>query len=303
MVSDSIPPNSFRSEYKPRSSQCTHTFHRTDSKDPDIHVLDGWMPATKTHPACTIHEDGMWLPQWLDEKKTNGHICKNLTQNGEPQRYSWGTQKKTKRCRVFWAYLSVRCSSPKTLTHNKKKAIFHSKTGGYKTNQGALHQLPRHQQTTIFRLRTGHCRLNSHLKRIGVKTSAQCPCGEADQTPEHYLKSCSSTTKQGSRYGPLVCPSKPSLGVCRGFVPDIQVCSTHKREDLVNAASTSNQKKKLVAIAGPTRQPRREVRIRNATASRIVDLFQWFRDIERLARFEYCKCISMPVVAGEGRTV
>ena len=26
----------------------------------------------------------------------NGHICKNLTQNGEPQRYSWGMQKKKK---------------------------------------------------------------------------------------------------------------------------------------------------------------------------------------------------------------
>ena len=24
------------------------------------------MPATKTHPACTIHEDGMQLPLWLD---------------------------------------------------------------------------------------------------------------------------------------------------------------------------------------------------------------------------------------------
>ena len=58
-------------------------------------------------------------------------------------------------------------------------------------NQDALHQLARHQQTIIFGLRTGHCRLNSHLKRIGVKTSAQCPCGEADQTPEHYLQSCS----------------------------------------------------------------------------------------------------------------
>ena len=43
----------------------------------------------------------------------------------------------------------------------------------------------------IFCLRTGHCRLNSHLKRIGVKTSAQYPCGEADQTPEHCLQSCS----------------------------------------------------------------------------------------------------------------
>ena len=77
----------------------------------------------------------------------------------------------------------------KTLIRNKRKAIFHCKTGGYNPNQNALHQLPQYQQTTIFRLRTGHCRLNSHLKRIGVKTSAQCPCGEADQTPEHYLQS------------------------------------------------------------------------------------------------------------------
>ena len=40
----------------------------------------------------SIHEDGMSLPQWLDEK--NSHICKNLTQNGEPQRYCWRRQKK-----------------------------------------------------------------------------------------------------------------------------------------------------------------------------------------------------------------
>ena len=79
----------------------------------------------------------------------------------------------------------------KTRIHNKKKAIFHCKTGGYNPNRDVLHQLPRHQQTTIFRLRTGHCRLNSHLKRIGVKTSAQCPCREADQTTEYFLQSCS----------------------------------------------------------------------------------------------------------------
>ena len=76
----------------------------------------------------------------------------------------------------------------KTLIRNKKKTIFHCKTGGYNPNQDALYQLPRHQQTTFFRLRTGHCRQNNHLKRTG---SAQCPCGGADQTPEHYLQSCS----------------------------------------------------------------------------------------------------------------
>ena len=58
--------NSFGWEYKPRLSLCIHVFHRTDSKDPDIHVLDGWMPATKTQPACTIHEDGKWLSLWLN---------------------------------------------------------------------------------------------------------------------------------------------------------------------------------------------------------------------------------------------
>ena len=87
------------------------------------------------------------------------------------------------------SYLSYR--EVKTLTRNKRKATFDCKTGGYNPNQDTLHQLPRHQRTIIFRLRTGHCRLISHLKTIGVKTSAQCPCREADQTQEHYQQSCS----------------------------------------------------------------------------------------------------------------
>ena len=39
-------------------------------------------------------------------------------------------------------------------------------------------------------------------------------------------------------------PQNQALGVCRGCVPDIQVHSTHGREDLVNATITSNAKKK-----------------------------------------------------------
>ena len=34
-----------------------------------------------------------YLNGWIK----NGHILKNFTQNGESQRYSWGTQKKKKR--------------------------------------------------------------------------------------------------------------------------------------------------------------------------------------------------------------
>ena len=36
-----------------------HACHHTDSNDSDIHVLDWWVVATKTHPGYTVHEDGM----------------------------------------------------------------------------------------------------------------------------------------------------------------------------------------------------------------------------------------------------
>ena len=38
----------------------------------------------------------------------------------------------------------------------------------------------------------------------------------------------------------LCVPQNQALGVCRGFVPDIQICSTHGRKDLVNATIISN---------------------------------------------------------------
>ena len=72
-----FPQNSFGCEYRPRSRLCTYAFHRTNSKEPDIRVLDGGKPATKTHFARTIHEDGMSLPLWSDKKESL--IRKNLT--------------------------------------------------------------------------------------------------------------------------------------------------------------------------------------------------------------------------------
>ena len=52
----------------------------------------------------------MWLPQWLDLKK-NDHICKNLTQNSEPQRYSWERRRREEEEYWFLTYrLSERCA-------------------------------------------------------------------------------------------------------------------------------------------------------------------------------------------------
>ena len=55
-----------------------NAFHRTDSKDPDVHVLDGWMPATKNTPS-THHPRRRNVTTLMVGLK-NGHIRKNLTQ-------------------------------------------------------------------------------------------------------------------------------------------------------------------------------------------------------------------------------
>ena len=74
-----FPPNSFGREYKLRSSLCIHAFNCTDSKD------CAQVPFTKME--CDFLNS--WIKKWSH--------AKNLTQNGEPQRSSWGTQQKTKK--------------------------------------------------------------------------------------------------------------------------------------------------------------------------------------------------------------
>ena len=58
------------------------------------------------------------------------------------------------------------------------------------TEEDSIHQLDRAAQVTIFRLRTGHCQLLSHLHRLKISHSDECPCGTGPQTPNHILQSC-----------------------------------------------------------------------------------------------------------------
>ncbi|OOY33764.1 hypothetical protein BOV88_13545 [Solemya velum gill symbiont] len=82
--------------------------------------------------------------------------------------------------------------------------------------QDSYHQLTRSEQTTIFRLRTGHNRLNLHLHKVmKVVPSPMCPCGEAEQDTAHLLQSCnlhqalrdkiwhSVTSLEEKLYGPV----------------------------------------------------------------------------------------------------
>jgi ribonuclease HI len=48
----------------------------------------------------------------------------------------------------------------------------------------------RHMETTIYRLRTGHCNLNSHLHKIGLHDSGLCDFCEEPETVKHYILDC-----------------------------------------------------------------------------------------------------------------
>ena len=53
------------------------------------------------------------------------------------------------------------------------------------------HLLTRSQQVVIFRLRTGHNKLNQHLfQKLRAVPSPMCPCGEAEQDTDHILQEC-----------------------------------------------------------------------------------------------------------------
>ena len=73
------------------------------------------------------------------------------------------------------------------------KHFFHNtwkKRLGATSQTDEIDRLSRKQQVIIFRLRTGHCRLQAHLYRIRISHTEECPCGTSTQTQEHILQSC-----------------------------------------------------------------------------------------------------------------
>ena len=85
-----FPQNSFGWEYKPRSSLWTHALHYMDSKDL---TCPTWMNASDNNTP-SMHYARRWNVTTSMVGLRNGHIRKSLTQNGEPQRSSWGTLEK-----------------------------------------------------------------------------------------------------------------------------------------------------------------------------------------------------------------
>ena len=66
-----------------------------------------------------------------------------------------------------------------------------------------INQLHRAHQAAIFRLRTHHAPLNTHLYRIKKEHPAKCVyCPDSDETVEHFLFHCSLYDNSRSRLLP-----------------------------------------------------------------------------------------------------
>ena len=99
------------------------------------------------------------------------------------------------------------CPSPRTrkskpCSETHKKCQWKRDNGDYNPSTDPINCLARHEQITIFRLRTGHCGLRAHLKRIGIMDSALCDCKEAEQTVHHILQDCTVWRKQRNQLWP-----------------------------------------------------------------------------------------------------
>jgi ribonuclease HI len=84
----------------------------------------------------------------------------------------------------------------------------------YKTSQpeDSYHHLSRQEQVTIFRLRTGHNRLNQHLARkLHVVPSPMCTCGEAEQDAAHILQDCRTLRTLREQTWPRPTPLREKL--------------------------------------------------------------------------------------------
>ena len=78
----------------------------------------------------------------------------------------------------------------KTILKAKQQSKWRHKHPRY-NKADPYYLLTRREQVTVFRLRTGHNRLNYHLySKLRIGYTEQCPCGAGSQTTEHLLQSC-----------------------------------------------------------------------------------------------------------------
>ena len=98
--------------------------------------------------------------------------------------------------------MSTTYQEAKTLLRNRQKCQWKRVTGDYNPSTDPINRLARHEQTTIFRLRTGHCGLRAHLRRVGIMDSELYGRKEAEQTIHLILQDCPIWRKQRHQLWP-----------------------------------------------------------------------------------------------------
>ena len=87
-----------------------------------------------------------------------------------------------------------RTGTPLTPMKRRSLKTLYKKKWKQHTNSNqpdSLHELNRPEQVILFRLRTGHNRLNAHMySRYKVGESEMCPCNADIVTAEHLLQHC-----------------------------------------------------------------------------------------------------------------
>ena len=74
------------------------------------------------------------------------------------------------------------------------------------------YKLSREDQVIIFRLRTGHNRMNAHLRRIHLVPTDLCQrCGNAPMTTDHILQECDALIQQRKAFWPQETPVTTKL--------------------------------------------------------------------------------------------
>ena len=101
----------------------------------------------------------------------------------------------------------------KTLLKHQARSKWQQKNGGYNPRTDAIRLLDRQSASVIYRLRTGHCGLRAHLRRLHLADFALCACRQSDQTPAHILQDCTLFTVQRNQTWPEGQTSTPSCEV------------------------------------------------------------------------------------------
>jgi len=110
------------------------------------------------------------------------------------------------------AKLGARGDQPtNAITYEEKTTVIKSLLKP-KTANDDYHLLDRWEQVIIFRLRTGHTKLNAHMfAKFKLSQSPLCPCGLEHQTAEHVLLRCTRVEQQRKKVWPETTSTQTKL--------------------------------------------------------------------------------------------